>query len=36
VNSAIEEAYKEANKHEEVSEQKVRFIQIDEDGRMVR
>ena len=36
VNSAIEEAYKEADKHEEVSEQKVRFIQIDEDGRMVR
>jgi hypothetical protein len=36
VSSAIDEAYKEADKHKEVSEQKVRFLQIDEDGKIVR
>jgi len=36
VNNAIEEAYKEAGKYEKVNEEKVRFVQIDEDGRIVR
>ena len=36
VNNAIEEAYKEADKHEEVMEQKVTFVQIDEDGKIVK
>ncbi len=36
VSNAINEAYKEADKHEKVNQEKVRFIQIDEDGRISR
>ena len=36
VSSAINEYHKEADKHEKVNQEKVSFIQIDEDGRISR
>ncbi len=36
VSNAIDEAYKEADKHEKVESEKIRFVQIDEDGRLIR